>query len=312
MNVKSQVAKTEEQFKQKLFEKFDNVLGAFRKFDSDNDCNVSKSEFKRFLDDVNLPLDDQVFDRVVSDIDKDGSGEVDYQEFMRYFGACISAEDGEGGVSWERAEHQIELKAEEEKVHESLRLEEEERLKKIREGEAMSLKSREKRDILHVDDNEIVNEIEEDNDDWDGEIKFSSSSKKRNEDKITPMSRPSSAMSSRSGGGGALAGGATSRPASASFSRSRPASAISRGSSTAQESRSRSRPASATVRSSNGGGVLQPVNGVSGGIDRRRSRPHSAVSRKSADSSGNGDSKRQVIQEVGKKQSNRWTDHLEA
>ena len=74
--VARQVEDSEAAFKKKLFEHHHTVLDAFRKFDENHDGSVSKKELKKFLNNMNLPLDDTVFDTVVAHIDDDCNGEV--------------------------------------------------------------------------------------------------------------------------------------------------------------------------------------------------------------------------------------------
>ena len=74
--VARQVEDGEAAFKKKLFEHYHTVLDAFRKFDENHDGSVSKKELKKFLNNMNLPLDDTVFDTVVAHIDDDCNGEV--------------------------------------------------------------------------------------------------------------------------------------------------------------------------------------------------------------------------------------------
>ena len=59
------------------------IIDVFRAFDTDYSGTVDHGEFRRGLSSLGLALDDDEFELVVNTFDKDGDGEIDYEEFDR-------------------------------------------------------------------------------------------------------------------------------------------------------------------------------------------------------------------------------------
>eukprot|EP00985_Skeletonema_marinoi_P012111 scaffold5796_cov98-Skeletonema_marinoi.AAC.2 len=55
---------------------------AFRAYDIDGDCNLNKKEFHIFLSDFHESINKNTVDAVFADFDRDGSGTIDYDEFI--------------------------------------------------------------------------------------------------------------------------------------------------------------------------------------------------------------------------------------
>jgi len=341
VTLSQQVEDSEAAFKLKLFEHHHTVLAAFRQFDDNHDGSVSKKELKKFLENVNLPLDDAVFDTVVANIDDDGNGEVDYHEFMRYFGKDIMGEDV-GGFSDEIHVHQELLQAQEASEHAERVQEVKERLAEIRRDEAHDLRERaaleegegrgegalrlerveavDKDDfqceVLHVNNNTVVP------DPAAAAMGTSRFTQREAEEEGGKENGPASRQTldlpqqqqqrelPRTGGSRPTSATVRSRPGSAASSRSK-ASYV--GGTAASRSRSRSRPSSATVRG--GRAVLE--------AGKARSRPTSAVSRTQRQALGGshgggscmygkrdaaGELGLDIKRALGDAQANRWTD----
>jgi len=67
--------------RQKVYEKAINLRTVFRRFDSDKDGTVSRAEFKKACMEMNLQYPDKVLNGILDELDQDGSGIVEYQEF---------------------------------------------------------------------------------------------------------------------------------------------------------------------------------------------------------------------------------------
>jgi len=76
-----------EQIGQKASQKFRTARDAFRYVDSDKDGKVTRSEMRYFFLAYNFPK--VVADRFFDHMDRDNSGEVDFQEFINFLGPYI-------------------------------------------------------------------------------------------------------------------------------------------------------------------------------------------------------------------------------
>lgn len=56
---------------------------AFKAFDADGDGTTSKDELKKILAKFGQTLTDAELDAVMAEVDTDGDGEIDYNEFKR-------------------------------------------------------------------------------------------------------------------------------------------------------------------------------------------------------------------------------------
>ena len=80
-----------------LFEKHNvNIVEAFKTFDEDGSGSITTHEFKQGLQQLqehNLigELSDEQVDRLVAEVDQDGSGEIEYAEFHQQYGANQAA-----------------------------------------------------------------------------------------------------------------------------------------------------------------------------------------------------------------------------
>lgn len=57
-----------------------NLVLAFQKFDQDGDGHITEEEVKSLLGDQ---IDDQIWDSILRDIDKSGTGAIELKEFTR-------------------------------------------------------------------------------------------------------------------------------------------------------------------------------------------------------------------------------------
>ena len=83
---------------QKVAAMFAQVRQAFRSFDLDKSGSISKFEFRRLLSRFCLYLSDSEFDKVYRDFDPDNGGEIEYDEFIGYFGEILAPKET-GGIS---------------------------------------------------------------------------------------------------------------------------------------------------------------------------------------------------------------------
>lgn len=79
-----------EQIGLKAAQKFSTVRQAFRYLDSDHDGRISRSEMQYFFRAYNFPA--QIADKFYDRLDRDGSGEVEYSEFMKYIAPYVQPE----------------------------------------------------------------------------------------------------------------------------------------------------------------------------------------------------------------------------
>lgn len=66
-----------------LYMKEDKLIQAFRMLDLDNNGKISKSELKSVLnkDEKYRTIPESYWDNMISEVDKNGDGEIDYSEF---------------------------------------------------------------------------------------------------------------------------------------------------------------------------------------------------------------------------------------
>ena len=65
-----------------LNSRFSNMMKAFKYVDVDGSGSLNKAELRRALDLWNMPIDDHKLDELISACDADGSGGIDYKEFV--------------------------------------------------------------------------------------------------------------------------------------------------------------------------------------------------------------------------------------
>jgi Ca2+-binding EF-hand superfamily protein len=61
----------------------EEMLEAFKVFDSDGDGNISADELRQIMANLGEKLTDEEIDEMVKEADTDGDGEINYQEFVR-------------------------------------------------------------------------------------------------------------------------------------------------------------------------------------------------------------------------------------
>jgi len=84
----------------KVADQFGQIGKAFRSYDDDKSGSIGKSEFRRLLTRYCIYMDDHEFERFFARVDPSGEGEVDYQEFIAYFGKNMyGSENGGVGAS---------------------------------------------------------------------------------------------------------------------------------------------------------------------------------------------------------------------
>jgi Ca2+-binding EF-hand superfamily protein len=82
-----------EQIGVKAAQKFGTVREAFRYLDSDHDGKISRSEMRYFFRAYNF--DESVADRFYNKLDRDGSGELEYGEFMKFVAPYVQPDFAE-------------------------------------------------------------------------------------------------------------------------------------------------------------------------------------------------------------------------
>lgn len=60
------------------------ILAKFKRFDKDGDGTVSRMELRNMMRNLDATLSDDEITEVFDTIDRDGSGQIDYQEFVRW------------------------------------------------------------------------------------------------------------------------------------------------------------------------------------------------------------------------------------
>jgi len=83
--------------KEKLEQQTGSCAKAFRSFDYDHSGSVAEPEFRQLLSRYCIYMTDKEFARLFRRFDPDGSGELDYEEFIKYFGLSLCGKD-EGGL----------------------------------------------------------------------------------------------------------------------------------------------------------------------------------------------------------------------
>ena len=93
---------------------FTQVRAAFRKFDEDKSGTISREEMRRMFQYFGLfdfaKMTEKEFGALINRYDPDGSGELDYNEFLGEFGASIA------GVGEGASLSTVEVKEEEKRV----------------------------------------------------------------------------------------------------------------------------------------------------------------------------------------------------
>jgi len=71
----------------------DDLVGEFKKIDMNDDGLIQKSELKKYAQSGKFgELSEKDFARMFQIIDKDGSGEIDFIEFVTIIGQCPNKE----------------------------------------------------------------------------------------------------------------------------------------------------------------------------------------------------------------------------
>lgn len=79
--------------------KEENLMAAFRHFDTDGSGTISRQELKEALQSTSVSVDKEI-DQILDEVDKDGNGEIDYEEFCTMM--CRVAQPavkGRGGLN---------------------------------------------------------------------------------------------------------------------------------------------------------------------------------------------------------------------
>jgi Ca2+-binding EF-hand superfamily protein len=90
-HLESEVNKIAEVIKDRLITKYRNVHDAFRGLDLNRDGTINASEMRTFVRGFGMPLD--AGDKIFAALDKDGSDEVQYDEFIAIFGVRDGKKD---------------------------------------------------------------------------------------------------------------------------------------------------------------------------------------------------------------------------
>eukprot|EP00164_Ancoracysta_twista_P004453 GFYU01006007.1.p1 GENE.GFYU01006007.1~~GFYU01006007.1.p1 ORF type:complete len:406 (-),score=144.66 GFYU01006007.1:561-1778(-) len=77
----------------KIGDQWANIKDAFRFVDENKNMKISRPEFKFILTKFNLHLTEKQLDVLFNSYDNDGSGEIDYDEFLEAFATYIQAPD---------------------------------------------------------------------------------------------------------------------------------------------------------------------------------------------------------------------------
>ena len=67
-------------------QEYDEAMQAFKLFDTNNDGMISPEELKKAMATLNLETDPAKVEQLFKDLDKDGSGTIDYIEFANLLG----------------------------------------------------------------------------------------------------------------------------------------------------------------------------------------------------------------------------------
>merc|ERR1711871_1635070 len=86
---KSKLSRIEAQLAQKMGNHFAKLRTAFRTIDEDKSGCISKHEFARVFKIFNIHCHPSEIEKLWNSYDTDGSGEIDYQEFIDQFGSIF-------------------------------------------------------------------------------------------------------------------------------------------------------------------------------------------------------------------------------
>jgi len=94
---KIELSTAEKVLKTKLATQFDECAKAFRSFDYDHNGTVSFEEFRKLLHRFNISLHNESQERLLFNaVDPDGSGEIDYREFLAHYGFELKPKETAG------------------------------------------------------------------------------------------------------------------------------------------------------------------------------------------------------------------------
>ena len=68
--------------RQRKLQKEENLRAAFKHFDTNGDGIISREELNNAIGSGGLDVSKEEIDRVLAEVDKDGNGEIDYDEFV--------------------------------------------------------------------------------------------------------------------------------------------------------------------------------------------------------------------------------------
>ena len=71
----------------------------FNKFDEDGSCAISTSEFRRLIEFLGADFRDSEVADAIKEIDEDGSGQIDREEFVRWWTNQSSSREAGGVVA---------------------------------------------------------------------------------------------------------------------------------------------------------------------------------------------------------------------
>ncbi len=60
----------------------EEMMSAFRQFDTDGNGRISRAELKATMSQMCGGLSDEQVDHIIEEVDKDGDGEINYEEFV--------------------------------------------------------------------------------------------------------------------------------------------------------------------------------------------------------------------------------------
>jgi len=69
--------------------KYTSARAAFRNIDLDKGGTLDKSEFRRFIQSLNVELTEEDYEMLYRELDRDNNGSIDYKEFLFWFGEAI-------------------------------------------------------------------------------------------------------------------------------------------------------------------------------------------------------------------------------
>ena len=76
---------SEEIFVPPEMKKKKNIHEIFRKYDADGSDSMDQGELKVLLDELNVPMNEEELDELWEELDEDGGGEIDFDEFYNWF-----------------------------------------------------------------------------------------------------------------------------------------------------------------------------------------------------------------------------------